>query len=375
VWSVLWAALRSYCVDQKDWDNHLTSIAYALRASPSASSKFSPAMILYGKDLDLPLQASLLPSSTGRVGVDTYVRQLLPRLQITRQVALDNIKAAQQSYKKFYDRNQRPATYEPGEMVWLHSSYNPKGVCQKLRIKYEGPFYVVTRLSKDTYKLRNAKTNQLMLSPVHVNRLRLHENHQDILWQRFHDLMGPATSTSNDNDDNSVNQASQSVNDSEPPPHPSTSTSGDRTSNDVVDPQSDETASNDAPASQPSQSSPVSSDNLPASSVDPPTPSSLTQTDDSRLPSTSAVTPDQDSDSHVQVNSQTWFPAQRILESKVQKGQRLYKIKWDDPKWPASWERDRDVSQALKDVFHLSYTCTGKKRKMGSRKNKFLTYS
>jgi len=87
------------------------------------------------------------------------------------------------------------------------------------------------------------------------------------------------------------------------------------------------------------------------------------------------VTPDQDSDSHVQVNSQTWFPAQRILESKVQKGQRLYKIKWDDPKWPASWERDRDVSQALKDVFHLSYTCTGKKRKMGSRKNKFLTYS
>src|SRR6218665_3781471 len=66
VWSVLWAALPAHYIDQTDWEDKLTSIAFALRSTPSARSKFSPSMILYGREMTLPLEAALLPSATGR---------------------------------------------------------------------------------------------------------------------------------------------------------------------------------------------------------------------------------------------------------------------------------------------------------------------
>ena len=153
VWSVLWAALRATCVAQTDWEDKISSIAYAFRCTPSTSSKFTPAMLLYGREMNLPLQSALLPTATGTTSVDTYIRQLLPRVQLTRRVAMDNIKAAKGLYKRYYDKDSRPTAYEPGDMVWLHNSYNPKGVCPKLRRKYERPYFVTHRTEHDTYSL------------------------------------------------------------------------------------------------------------------------------------------------------------------------------------------------------------------------------
>ena len=184
-WPMIWSALRSYCVDQNDWEDKIPSILYALRATPSVTTGFSPAFILNGRDLTLPLQSALTPVSTKRTGVDSYVRELLPRLELVREIARENVLKAQKIYKKYYDKTKREITYNPGDLVWLHQTFTPKGVCAKLHRRYVGPFYIIRRGLNDTYILRDSVTHKLQSAPVHVNRLRKHVEGQDMFEERF----------------------------------------------------------------------------------------------------------------------------------------------------------------------------------------------
>jgi len=94
-----WAALWAYCTDQNIWKQKLPSILYALKAMPSTANGWSPNFILHGRDLELPLQSALTPSSTGSQGIDAYLRELLSKLEIVRQVALDNILVSNRSLR------------------------------------------------------------------------------------------------------------------------------------------------------------------------------------------------------------------------------------------------------------------------------------
>lgn len=382
MWQVIWAALRSYCDNQSDWEQHLTSIAFALRATPSASSKYSPSMVLFGKELELPMETALLPTSTGRVGVDAYLRQLLPKLQIVRQVAFENLQAAQETYKHYYDRNQHPAIYEPGDLVWLRNFYIPKGICAKLRRKFDGPYFVVSRTEHDTYKLRHSQSNELLASAVHLNRLRPYDNERQVLWDRFADLMASspttATQTSNaaqslvspDVDDTSAGvsaDAEQTL-----PGIPTSFLSPD-SSSDAVDSSSprvsDVGISSPTPSTSAVDVSPTtdalsSSQNADCSDINNQASSSTP------FPSTSqAGNGSQDS------SSQIWFPASKLLACKVQNGRRMYRVKWDDNRFQPTWEFEENVTPALKDAFHATFTWAGKKRKTAPRRAPLLTLS
>lgn len=321
VWRVLWAALRAHCVDQTDWEEKLTSIAYALRSTPSASSKFSPAMILYGREMTLPLQSALLPTATGRMNVDGCVKQLLPRLRLTRQVALDNIKEAQTVYKKYYDQKSHPKVYAPGDMVWLHSSYNPKGVCPKLRRKYEGPFVVASCEGNDTYRLRDATNGKAMASAVHVKKLRPYLMGRETLTERYREVMGQETT-----DDQDEDHDADDLVDSSPPagsfamPSSAPVLVSDPTTDNVVALPNDETISAPLPTSQSLDSN---ASNTPTSSPN----------DISQQPSTSATV---DPGTDLPVGSQVWFPVDRLLKCKVQNGRRFYLVQWTGGTWPNS---------------------------------------
>lgn len=167
-WSFVWQSLRTYCLQQQDWEKFIPAILYTHRATSSASTQWSPSFLAIGKDIQLPLQSALLPPATGKLNVHAYIRQLIPRLEISRKIAQENIATAQASYKKSYDATQNPAVYEPGTYVWLFNPYNPKGICPKLRRKYQGPYYIVKKGPNDTYYLRDATTNKAQQSPIHV---------------------------------------------------------------------------------------------------------------------------------------------------------------------------------------------------------------
>src|SRR6218665_3673847 len=146
--------------------------------------------------MKLALEKAPVPVKTGKITADAYIKELLSKLEIAREIAKSNIESAQQRYKTQYDKHQNPTTYEPGAFVWLHNPHTPKGDSPKLRRKYEGPYYVVQRTDKDTYILRRTTNNKLHPSPVHVNRLRPHLNERDMLFSRFENLGLPTTKPS-----------------------------------------------------------------------------------------------------------------------------------------------------------------------------------
>jgi len=301
-WSVLWQSLRSYCINQTDWDQYLPSILYAHRGTPAASSTHhSPYFLLFGRELPMPLERALVPPATGKMEADNYIKLLLPRLEVARSVAQENIKAAQKEYKRYYDRDQRPTTFAPGTYVWLYNPQVPQGQCPKLRRKFEGPFYVVMNGPNDTYYLRDVKTNKKYPSPVHVNRLRLHVDNRDMLFSRFQDLASPPTSAE----------------EAHPLPTPLPSTS--------ATPQADATA---------------------------PEPASQSTSNAGNAPSSQSVT-----------SNPQWHAATKLLACKVKQGKRFYRVQWADPLAPPSWEEADNVTDALKHDFHITHTLAGTKRK------------
>jgi len=350
-WSVLWASLRATCLNQSDWEEQLSSIAYALRSTPSASSKFSPAMVLYGREMSLPLQTALLPTATGRTNVDSYLKDLLPRIHLTRRLAAENIKAAQTVYKQYYDRDSRPKTYDVGDLVWLHDSYNPPGVCSKLRRKYVGPFVITARSDNDTYRIRDTVTNKAMGSAIHVNRLRPYVHGRETLMERYKELMGHATNGDSDED-----EEVDDIIDSTPPSGPYAIPSS------ATHPVPNATTDNGT-----ASSSDVTLPLPPPASPNP----SLTVTDlpttdpnhASQQPSTSSTTDVGTGQLDTNTDSTIWYPVDRLLKCKVLNGRRSYLVKWQGDHWPATWEPEQNITAALKQHFHTNFTYEGTKRK------------
>ena len=333
--SSLWQSLRAYCLIQKQWDTFLPTILYAHRATPSASSThFTPSFLMHGREMKIPLETALVPAKTGKVNADAYIKELLPKLEIAREIAKSNIETAQHRYKKQYDKTQRPAEYQPGTYVWLHNPHTQKGDSPKLRRKFEGPYYVVQRSDKDTYILRDARTNKKHPSPVHVNRLRLHIDDRDILLSRFENLgISPSDSASGPPGDQNPDATSV--------PNEQTDT--------LTDDPNPVTVHNDPDQEQRSTSS-----NVPGfPSLDNPDPVNMNDPEPGQSNSSSSA-PDK---------SEEWYAATRLLASKKMNGKRYFKVLWEDRNYPPSWQHEDDVTDALKHEFYITHTRAGTMRK------------
>src|SRR6218665_502210 len=257
--------------------------------------------------MKLALEKAPVPVKTGKITADAYIKELLSKLEIAREIAKSNIESAQQRYKAQYDKHQNPTTHEPGAFVWLHNPHTPKGDFPKLRRKYEGPYYVVQRTDKDTYILRHTTNNKLHPSPVHVNRLRPHLNERDMLFSRFETLGLPNTEPSTD-----------SLRDTESP----------------------ETTVPDAQVQDTVADEPIRT-TVPDDQEQGPVPSTYTAP---------AATRD-------------WYPVKKLLATKVVRKQRYFKVLWEDPNHPPTWENEEDVSDALKRTFYIIHTRAGTRRK------------
>ena len=106
----------------------------AYRAAPSASSTaFSPFFVLFGSDMVLrPIEHELKPTMGKGKDADEYIKKLLPKLEVMRKVAKQNVEEYQQRYKKHYDKNSEPSDFPLGTKVLLYNPKVPPGKTSKL---------------------------------------------------------------------------------------------------------------------------------------------------------------------------------------------------------------------------------------------------
>jgi transposase InsO family protein len=173
--STLAQILRTYIdKDQKDWVNLLPCAMMALRSKPcTESTGFSPYQMLFGKEMQLPVDTSLIPKPNLNQTAQEYMRQLISRLKLTEQVAKANQETQQAKAKARHDLKSKSPTFAVGDEVLLKNDKVETGLSSKLTHKWIGPFQIIEVGPSFTYKIKNLKDNKPHKSLINAARLKL----------------------------------------------------------------------------------------------------------------------------------------------------------------------------------------------------------
>jgi len=160
--------------NQLNWSNVLPGILMAFRMISSASSEFSPFYLVFGKEMNLPLDTNLIPKQDLSKNLKKHVQDVLDNLQIARTIAAENLKHTQEYQKSHYVKNTALPKFEVQDQVMLYTPKIPKGLSSKLHKQHNGPFYIVAKGLNHTYKLRRCSNNKELKSMINANRLKIY---------------------------------------------------------------------------------------------------------------------------------------------------------------------------------------------------------
>ncbi|MCG8624913.1 MAG: DDE-type integrase/transposase/recombinase, partial [Proteobacteria bacterium] len=94
---------------QKDWDVYLPMLMMAYRTAIHDSTKCSPAKLMFGRELKLPIDLLYgRPSEEKSNNSTTYAEQLLQTLEHTHEFARKCLKLASDKMKSYYDGRSSP---------------------------------------------------------------------------------------------------------------------------------------------------------------------------------------------------------------------------------------------------------------------------
>ena len=157
--------------NQKDWDVHLQKVMMGYRTSKHESTKFTPAYILFGRELRLPLDVQYeLPDNSSAKSCSEYVVSAKERFLQAFEVVRDNLGQAQKTMKDYYDRKAYGTGFTVGDKVWYYDPRVKKGCSTKLNRPWKGPYVVKKKISDLVYRiqLEGARVRKV----VHFNKLK-----------------------------------------------------------------------------------------------------------------------------------------------------------------------------------------------------------
>jgi len=135
----------------KDWDEYLNMLRFAYNTQIQGTIKLSPFMVLYGRDVRLPLDI-IMGEPVNRVdnpiSYAKKLREIMPKIWM---IVKQNIERAQNKQKIQYDKKHRDVSYKVGDLVWVYKPTRKKGLTDKLVHKNRGPFKVVEPYKKVNY--------------------------------------------------------------------------------------------------------------------------------------------------------------------------------------------------------------------------------
>ena len=329
--STIAQCLRAYVdKDQTNWPEILPGVMMALRMSPSTqSSDLSPFHLLFGKEMNLPFDISLIPKDGMNKDANSHVLDLMSHLKTVKEIATDNIKKAQEKQKHQYDKKSKQPTFRIGELVMLHSTRVPQGLSPKLHCPWDGPFYITSVGPNCTYKLRRCSTHKELKSHIHANRLK---------------------SYNNPNQRPSLNPppVNEPIDDSHQPPD---------------DPPMEQKPH---PLPTPAQNPPGQPNARPEPA--PPTiPPTATKAKTTGTTSTPQNTPSGPNQAQPEQSASTnQYYVDKLLRYKYVNGRKHFRVKWLGHS-ERSWEPEENLPPALVRQFHITKTQKGTTRKVAKK--------
>ena len=113
--------IRSYCFDtEKDWDEGIHLLLFAVRESVQESLGFSPFELVFGHTVRGPLKLlkeKFLSVDDSSLNLLQYVSDFKDRLSKACEAARTNLKSEQRKMKHWYDENAKERKFMPGDRV------------------------------------------------------------------------------------------------------------------------------------------------------------------------------------------------------------------------------------------------------------------
>ena len=148
--------ISSYISDkQDDWDENIPLLMLAYRSSIHKTTGVSPAMMMFGRELTLPVDMTLgRPINDDRLCETEHVHHLEQKLLDIHEFARKHLDISSESMKRKYDIKTYKIPYKVGYAVWY---YNPKrkvGFNPKLQRPWKGPMFVVEQLNDVLFRIQ-----------------------------------------------------------------------------------------------------------------------------------------------------------------------------------------------------------------------------
>ena len=163
--------IRSYCFDtEKDWDEGIHLLLFAVRESVQESLGFSPFELVFGHTVRGPLKLlkeKFLSNDDSSLNLLQYVSDFKDRLSKACEAARTNLKSAQRKMKRWYDENAKERKFMPGDRVLALLPIPGK----PLQARYYGPYTVDKQISDVNY-IVNTPGRRKQKQLCHVNMLK-----------------------------------------------------------------------------------------------------------------------------------------------------------------------------------------------------------
>ncbi len=156
-------AIRAYVGNKHTaWDRYLPQICFALRTAPHESTGHSPSMMLYGRELNTPLDIITQPNSDGtdEPGIP-YPESFESSIREAHDHARSTLDESHAKRKKHYDQRRRPVSYSVDELVRVKTHPRSDALAKftaKMEPVYAGPYCITQKLSEVNYRLIDVNT-------------------------------------------------------------------------------------------------------------------------------------------------------------------------------------------------------------------------
>ena len=163
--------IRSYCFDtEKDWDEGIHLLLFAVRESVQESLGFSPFELVFGHSVRGPLKLlkeKFLSNDETPLNLLQYVSDFRNRLSRACEVARSNLKTSQGKMKERYDNHVIDRKFKPGDKVLALLPIPGR----PLQARYFGPYTIDKKTSDLNYTI-NTPGRRKNKQMCHVNMLK-----------------------------------------------------------------------------------------------------------------------------------------------------------------------------------------------------------
>ena len=163
--------IRSYCFDtEKDWDEGIHLLLFAVRESVQESLGFSPFELVFGHSVRGPLKLlkeKFLSNDETPLNLLQYVSDFRNRLSRACEVARSNLKTSQGKMKARYDNHVVDRKFKPGDKVLALLPIPGR----PLQARYFGP-YTIDKKTSDLNYIINTPGRRKNKQMCHVNVLK-----------------------------------------------------------------------------------------------------------------------------------------------------------------------------------------------------------